>query len=159
MKSLILVLLLVIAPAGFAMADNDIGCGVGTMIWEGQTGLAPKIAGSFTNALTFQSISITFGIVNCNGQNTVTASAEIRRFVSVNLDALAREMAIGEGETLESFAHLLEVGESDRANFYSLTQDHFTELFTNDHTTAGDMLTHLERLLSTDAALYVYAQG
>lgn len=26
-----------------AMADNDVGCGVGTQVWAGQKGVVPKI--------------------------------------------------------------------------------------------------------------------
>ncbi|MAG33382.1 MAG: hypothetical protein CL908_21105 [Deltaproteobacteria bacterium] len=53
MKATILVAALILVPVTAAQADNDVGCGVGTMIWEGNTGLAYKILASSTNGLTF----------------------------------------------------------------------------------------------------------
>ena len=32
-----------------AMADDDIGCGLGTQLWEGESGLVFKVIGATTN--------------------------------------------------------------------------------------------------------------
>ena len=77
-KALVLAIVIVTAPMTAAHADNDVGCGVGTMVMEGRSGLPYKLLASLTNGFTFQSISITFGLLNCNGRNTVTASARAR---------------------------------------------------------------------------------
>ena len=151
-----------LALAGFlvaspALADNDIGCGVGTMLMEGNSGVGYKILGSSTNGITFQSISITFGLVNCDGQGTVTA--QIDHFTGSNFDRLAADMATGEGETLAAFATLLEVAPADREAFGRFTQDNFAGLFPADDTTAGEMLDNLDRLLREDARLRGYARG
>jgi hypothetical protein len=148
---------LLLTTSGLATADNDVGCGVGTMIWEGQEGLGPKIAASSTNGITFQSISITFGILNCNGRDTVTA--QIHHFTGSNLDQLALDMATGRGETLTAFETLWQVQEADRAAFEIFTQRHFADLFASDRTTAGEMLSNLNRLLADDARLGVYARS
>jgi hypothetical protein len=159
MKRIALALGLVLATAGMAHADNDIGCGVGTQIMKGQKGLAPKLLGSFTNGLTFQSVSITFGVMGCNGRNTVGADAELRKFAAGNLDHLARDMANGEGETLTAFALLLGVRAEDHARFAALAQSHFAELFPSEATTAGEMLTSLEALLARDEAFAADTRG
>ena len=135
-----------------ALADNDVGCGVGTMIMEGQEGLVPKLAASCTNGMTFQSISITFGLLNCNGRDTVTADAELRKFAAANIDRLARDVARGEGETLEVVAHLLQVDEPARPAFFAYTQAHFEVLFPSADTTSNEMLDSLYRLLASEAA-------
>src|SRR3972149_1824614 len=137
MKSLALALVLAMAPVGVALADNDVGCGVGTQIFEGQKGLGPKLGASFTNGLTFQSISITFGGMGCNGRDTVTADAELRKFAAGSFDRLVRDMANGDGETLAAFSLLLGVDEADQARFFAFTQSHFGDLFPSDRTTAG----------------------
>jgi hypothetical protein len=145
-----------------AVADNDIGCGVGTQIMEGQSGLPAKVLGSFINGLTFQSISLTFGLVNCDGQGTVTADAsemKLRHYASQNFDRLAEDMARGEGERLEAVAYLLDVQASDRAAFRSLTQQNFEELFPHDQVTVGEMLDSLDSLLSRDSVLSEYARS
>jgi len=159
MKKIALVLLLALAPAGVALADNDIGCGVGTQMMKGQKGLAAKLLGSFTNGLTFQSISITFGVMGCNGRGTVTADAELRKFAAGNFDRLARDMANGEGETLAAFAMLLGVRAEDHAAFGAFAQSHFGELFPSELTTAEQMLGSLDALLAHDAQLAAYSRS
>lgn len=53
---------MVMFPAAQALADQDIGCGLGTMIFEGKSGLAPKVLGATTNGISGnQSFGITFG--------------------------------------------------------------------------------------------------
>ncbi len=48
--------------SSMAMADNDVGCGVGTQVWAGQKGIAPKILAATTNGIfTNQLLGITFG--------------------------------------------------------------------------------------------------
>jgi len=162
MKSIILSILLILAPAGAALADNDVGCGVGTQIFEGKSGLPAKLAASFTNGLLFQSISITFGLINCDGHDTVTASNDdlrLRHFASVNFDQLAVSMAEGRGESLDVFASLMGVQPADRADFDAFTQQHFAELYSHDQVTVGEMLDTLNRLLAEDARLSAYARS
>lgn len=158
MKSLALALVLALLPAGIALADHDIGCGVGTNAMKGQKGLGPKLAGSCTNGLTFQSISITFGLVGCNGRNEVTtADAELRKFASGNFDRLLRDMANGEGETLAAFSLLLGVPEVDQGRFFAFAQGHFADLFPDASTTAAEMLESLDRLLTEGARVATHA--
>jgi hypothetical protein len=162
MKSIILSVFLILTPAGMAIADNDVGCGVGTQIMEGQSGLPAKLAASFTNGLLFQSVSITFGLLNCDGRGTVTASnddARLRHYASVNFDQLAVSMAEGRGESLDVFSTLMGVQEPDRARFEAFTQRHFAELFSHDEVTVGEMLDTLNRLLAEDATLSAYARS
>jgi hypothetical protein len=162
MKTKIAILIVALVSAGGALADNDVGCGVGTEVWKGQTGLGPKLAASFTNGLTFQSISVTFGLINCNGQDTVTADAgtlRLRHYASVNFDRLAEEMAMGGGQRLDAFAALLDIPATDRAEFAAFTQRNFSSLYDHDHVTVGEMLTSLDRLLTEDPALRAYARS
>lgn len=42
---------LLAAGSSVAMADNDVGCGVGTQVWAGQKGVVPKILAATTNGI------------------------------------------------------------------------------------------------------------
>jgi hypothetical protein len=37
--------------SSLAMADNDVGCGVGSQVWAGQSGIIPKLLAGTTNVL------------------------------------------------------------------------------------------------------------
>jgi hypothetical protein len=148
-KAILLSALLIAAPISMAKADNDIGCGVGTAIFAGQSGAIQKIAASWTNAITFQSISITFGLLNCGSlSDTITASAQTRHFAASNLDDLARDAALGGGESLDALAALLEV--EDHAAFGAFAQSHYDALFPTATVTSEEMLGQLDRLMRAD---------
>src|SRR5262245_8582849 len=96
-----LVVLLVLAPVA-APAAPTIGCGPGTQTWKGNSGLMPSVLGATTNTTVgLQTFGITFGTFNCTkGGGKITGDARTRAFAAANLDALARDMAQGDGEVL-----------------------------------------------------------
>ena len=160
MKKIVLAAVMVAATAGFAAADDDIGCGLGTKVWEGEKGIVPKVLGATTNG-TFgnQTFGITFGTLGCSSEGVITADARLRMFAGANLDNLARDMAQGQGETLDAFAQLMNVQDADKPAFFRFTKAHFGELFADDDATAGEMIASLQRLLAQDPTLSVYAQS
>jgi hypothetical protein len=131
-----------------ALADNDVGCGIGTNLMKGREGLLYHVLASCTNAYTFQSVSLTFNMFGCDSTGKVTADAELRKFAAANLDQLARDMARGEGETLGAFAHLLRVPAEQQGALGAFTQAHFVELFPNDAVTSNEMIDAFYRLLA-----------
>jgi len=141
-------------------ADKDIGCGLGTQLWEGKEGLVFKVIGATTNG-TFgnQTFGITSGTLGCSQDGVITADARLRMFASANMDNLARDMASGHGETLDAFATLMKVTPQDKPAFMQLTREHFTDLFAADDVTAGQMLAALNTVLAADPTLSVYAKS
>lgn len=160
MKKLLLVVCWLLVPTGAAFADPDIGCGPGTSVWQGSKGVLPKVLGSTTNgSFGFQTFGISFGTLGCHQGGTVTADARLRMFAGANLDRLAREMAVGEGEVLAAFAHLKGVAETDRPAFYAFSKAHFAEIFSGDDVTENQVIEALDRLLASDSQLSVYAKS
>jgi hypothetical protein len=160
MKKLLLVVCIALLPAGVSLADPDIGCGPGTSVWQGSKGVVPKVLGSTTNmSFGFQTFGISFGTLGCHQGGTVTADARLRMFAGANLDRLAREMAVGEGEVLAAFAHLKGVADADRPAFYAFSKAHFAEIFSGDDVTEIEVLGSLDRLLASDSQLSVYAKS
>lgn len=159
-KFLACVALMTLVP-GAALA----ACGVGNKIWEGRSGIVPRVLAFTTNFWTFKGISTTFEILGCTEQDNwlrkgaakATSSARVRHFANQNLDHLAVEMARGNGEHLDALGLLIELHDQDQAAFRSLVQDNFEALFPHDDTTAGEMLSALDRLMgeSPDLAHYV----
>jgi len=130
-----------------ALADNDVGCGIGTQFMEGREGLAYHVLASCTNAYTLQSVSLTFNLFGCDSTGKVTADAQLRKFAAANLDQLARDVARGEGEALSAFAHLLQVPVEQQGAFGAFTQAHFVDLFPNESVDSNQMIDAFYRLL------------
>lgn len=152
------VALLALSVTGTALADEDVGCGAGTILWEGQSGPAAKVLAATTNGLFGnQTFGISSGTLGCEQSGTITAAARLPMFAGHNLDELAADMAAGHGETLNVLADLYGIrSEQDRAAFYTLTQAHFLQLFPSEDVTAGQVLASLESLMASDARLSGY---
>ena len=147
-------------PAGSAGADNNVGCGLGTQLWEGKDDLVIQVLAATTN---FATGSQTFGVssetLGCRANQKITVEYRVNLFAGANLDRLAREMAQGEGEALASLAHLMQIDQSDRAAFYRLTKENFAAIFASDEVTAGEMLAAIDRLMAEDSQLARYARS
>lgn len=156
MKKIVAVAVLACAPFA-AFADNDAGCGVGSQIWKGQKGLAPKVLAATTNGTFYNTISITFGILGCSSDGVVTAANRLPMFAGANLDQLAVEMASGQGETLATLASLYNVADADRAAFYALAQAQYATIFAHADVTTADVLAAMDAALKSNARLAVYA--
>lgn len=141
--------------AGVAQADST-GCGLGTTLWEGQSGIAPQILAVTTNGtLGNQTFGITFGTLGCRQDGVV--QSPVAMFTGSNMDRLAREMSIGEGEALETLAELLGIDAAHRGAFYQATRTHFSDIFPATDITAEQMLDSLQNVMAQDAVLARYA--
>jgi hypothetical protein len=155
-----LALALGLALSGAAKADPNIGCGWGTQLFAGKNTIIFQALGATTNAfLGNQTFGISSNTIGCKGNQTITAEYRLNMFAGSNFDRLAREMATGEGEALESLAVLLEIEETDRASFYQLAQSEWLEIFPTGELTAGEMLENLDRAMGADTTLSRYARG
>ncbi|GAK88009.1 hypothetical protein JCM19238_5619 [Vibrio ponticus] len=141
-----------------AMADQDIGCGLGTMIFDGKSGKVFKVLGATTNGTSGnQTFGITFGTLGCDGNGTISSSEKLALFIDGNMDNLARDIAKGEGETLATLSEVWGVQEADKAAFNTLAQENFAEVFKSENVTSQEVFANLNNLVAEDAALAGYA--
>lgn len=137
-----------------AMADSDVGCGVGSTIWEGQSGKIAKIlAGTTNDIFTNQFLGITFGTLGCSGNGKVTA--QVVTFTNENAEVLARDMAVGQGESLNVLAELMNIQSTDKARFFEVTKANFAQIYAADHNSA-QVLASLQQVMANDAVLKAY---
>lgn len=138
-----------------AFADSDAGCGIGSEIWAGQSGKVPKLLAATTNGLfANQLFGITFGTLGCSGSGTVTAQAVT--FTNENAEALARDMAVGQGESLNVLAELLNIKAEDKARFFAVSKQNFAEIYSTENKDSYQVLTSLQAVMAKDAVLKAY---
>ena len=157
MKKLLAIALL--ASSSVVMADQDVGCGLGTMVWAGQSGLGPKVLAATTNGVVFgnQTFGITSGTLGCQADGVISSRARLGMFMSTNSERLARDMSVGRGETLEVLANLLNIKAEDKPTFFQATQTHFGKIFAPENKTSGDVLAALHKVMAQDSKLAAYA--
>ncbi|HEX5311063.1 DUF3015 family protein [Aquabacterium sp.] len=139
--------------AGSAMAQNNVGCGWGSALFNGQKGVAPQVLAATTNGTSGnQTFGITFGTSGCTQDGVVSSSWKISMFIDGSRVALARDAAAGQGENLDALASVMGVKADDRAAFAAAIKSNFGTVFANDNVAAN-----LKEVLAANERLAGYA--
>lgn len=156
----ILAAALLAGMSSVAMADGDVGCGAGTILWAGQSGVIPKILAATTNG-TFgnQTFGISTGTLGCQQGGVISSRVRLSMYTGSNIEKLARDMSVGQGESLNVLADLMGVQSQDKAAFFQATRTHFGEIFAPQNETAGQVLTSLEAVMARDTQLAGYVKA
>ncbi len=166
MKALVSMALAVGLVSGAAYADghkqagngDSTGCGLGSTIWAGKTGVLPQILAVTTNGTSGnQTFGITTGTLGCD-KNDVIASAEVRQLAAASLDNLATDIARGEGETLASLASAMKVEQADQPLMFATLKGNFTRIFPNDSVSSDSVLVTIQQVMAEDEALARYVE-
>ena len=128
-------------------AIDSTGCGLGSMAWRGQSGIAPQVLAATTNGISSnQTFGITFGTSGCDPNGRVTGGTQrmVLAFVENNMEQIAMDVAAGEGETLDTLAGLMNV---DSAVLASKTHRQFAMIFPNQDVDAVDVTLKLFEIM------------
>lgn len=158
MKKILIAVVISAVPAfAFAQQNNIGSCGWGAKLFDGQSGIAPQVLAVTTNGTSGnQTFGITTGTSGCTQDGVVKSTWKTAMFIDGNKDRLARDMSVGNGETLDSLAHLIGVREQDRATFNRVVQANVSLIFPSGSTT-GDSVVALKQVLRSDSELSQYA--
>ena len=154
-----------IALSGAAMAQDSgqtadsTGCGVGTLLFEGKSGVAPQVMAVTTNGVLYNTFSVTSGTAGCNQNGVVALPANVRVVVASNLDGLARDVAKGEGEALDSLADAMTIDEADMLRFRTALKGNFTRIFPTDNVSSEEVWAHIYAVMNEDQTLRHYVSA
>nr|WP_303649753.1 DUF3015 family protein [Desulfobotulus pelophilus] len=119
----------VAAPA-FAVNRDNVGCGLGSMMMQEKGGVVWEVMAATTNGTSGnQTFGISSGTLGCEKPANLAKREQLDRFVADNMDALAVDIAMGEGETLGALAELAEIDENLRGDFYAALQMNFDQIY------------------------------
>ncbi len=135
--------LLAASPAFAASGKANTGCGLGTVLWDGKAdnSIISQSSQATTNG-TFgtQTFGITSGTSECGTPSQVVQNERLNHFVLANMDNLARDIAQGNGESLDTFAELLQVPVGQRPAFNARLQQNFERVFTSPSVELADVI-------------------
>ena len=147
MKKLLMGLALSIAMSGAAFAAGEAavntGCGLGTLLWENKADNSTLFQAfqATTNATSGnQTFGITSGTLNCKQPDKFVRNDKLMHFVQANMDNLAKDIAMGRGETLDTFAELLGVNPAENAAFNANLQANFDKIFPSENVVLADVI-------------------
>src|SRR6266704_792540 len=159
MRKIIIAAVLSALPAIAFAQQNNIGtCGWGAKLFDGQSGLAPQVLAVTTNVTSGnQTFGITTGTSGCTQNGAVRSSWKTAMFIDGNKERLARDMSIGNGETLDSLAHQIGVRDEHRATFNRVVQENLSRIFPSDKAATEQIVVALKQVLSSERELAQYA--
>lgn len=145
-------LMLTFAFSGVSLAvdQKNTGCGLGSIVFEGQNGLVSQTSAATTNG-TFgnQTFGITSGTSNCEQYKTFTYNEKVNTFVAENMDNLATDIARGQGEYLNTLSVLMEIPDTQKGAFHSHLQAHFSDIYTSDKVTHSEVVKNIVAVSTT----------
>jgi hypothetical protein len=124
-----------IAGAAFAagQAHQNVGCGLGTLLFKNNADnstILQTFQATTNGIYGNQTFGVTTGTSDCVQPKNFVSNQQLNEFMVANMDNLARDIAQGRGETLDTFAELMGVPTEKRPEFYSQLQSGFTRIFT-----------------------------
>jgi hypothetical protein len=154
MKKPLVLLFVGFMVIGFSTAlfadQKNYGCGLGSMAFEGNDGLISQVSAATTNGSSGnQTFGITSGTSNCTQYSEWTSNEKVNVFVTDNMDSLAKDIAKGKGEHLETLASLMNIPQKDRAAFNSKLQKNFSRIYTFGDVTAMEVIRNIEAVISS----------
>lgn len=131
--------------ASSAYADST-GCGLGSIIFNGQRGPIPQILAVTTNG-TFanQTFGISSGTSGCDRNAQIHNSGKVLAFLENNLEQFAVDAARGHGETIDTVAALMGVS-SDKAE--TVIKENFAFIFDSHDVSAVTVTLKVSELLA-----------
>ncbi len=136
MKKLIAGAILV-ASSSAALAAGPAGCGLGTaVVFKDANEWHEHVMAATTNSTSGnQTFGMTSGTLGCEDAGGPLAG--VQSFMDNNIDQLAADTAKGQGETLSALTELVGVSAADSAEFATLMQANFDQLFTAESTSSS----------------------
>ncbi|HZV81247.1 MAG TPA: DUF3015 family protein [Geobacteraceae bacterium] len=126
-----------------ASARANTGCGLGTVLWGNKADgsiASQSLQATTNNIFGNQTFGITSGTLECSEPAKAVKNEHLNKFVQVNMDNLARDIAQGRGESLDTFAELLQVPVEKRPEFAAKLQSNFAKVFTSDQVVLADVI-------------------
>ena len=123
------------------------GCGLGSIIFGAKPGIAQVTAAS-TNTLGMQTFAITSGTANCD---SIDDHETLDAFVTMNREALAKDVARGSGETIATLTAI--AGCADPVTVGRALKQSYGRIFPGARAMPEQIARTIRSLLKADAAL------
>jgi hypothetical protein len=131
----------VLSSSMMANVNSQTGCGLGAMIIKDDSTAVMLALQATTNGTSAnQTFGITSGTLGCKKTQFVM-NERAEEFVASNMDQLAKEIAQGHGESVDTLAELLEV--SDKAAFATALQSNYNSIYTSQNAKMADVLDNI----------------
>jgi hypothetical protein len=132
---------LVMSTGAYATVNSQTGCGLGSqLIKDDSSAVMLSLQATTNGTLGNQTFGITSGTSGCQKAKFVM-NERAEEFVASNMDQLAKEIAMGHGESVDTLAELLQV--EDKAVFAAALQANYNRIYASDKTDMAEVLDNI----------------
>ncbi len=133
-----------LSTMAFASIQDQTGCGLGSQIIKDDSSAVLLALQATTNGTSGnQTFGITSGTSGCKKVKFVMNDAA-QEFVAGNMDQLAKEIAMGQGESVDTLAELLKV--EDKAAFAAALQYNYNSIYTSTQVEMSDVVSNISNV-------------
>ncbi|MCM2351199.1 MAG: DUF3015 domain-containing protein [Bacteriovoracaceae bacterium] len=134
------------ASTSFAAKYGSAGCGLGSMVFEGDQTWWKQVLAGTTNTTGIQSIGITLGTSNCDSPAPLKVG-QAEAYVEANKVALANDIARGNGETIVGLSKVY--GCANSMEFGQALKSNYSSIFTTAHASSSEITHNINTVAST----------
>jgi hypothetical protein len=145
-KFLFVVAVLAMTSSAFAAKYGSAGCGLGSMIFEGDQTWWKQVLAGTTNAIGMQTIAISLGTSNCDSPAPLKVG-QAEAYVEANKVALANDIARGNGETIVGLSKVY--GCANSTEFGRALKSNYTMIFPNTKANSKEITHQINTVAST----------
>ena len=130
--------------------EDNCGCGLGTMVFEGQDGVLSQTLAVTTNGIFLNNLfGITSGTINCEEPPGFVSVDRLNIFVAGNMDNLAKDIAVGNGEVLNTLADMMQIPSSERNQVYTTLRKNFSNIYGSNDITSKQVVKNILRVTNS----------
>lgn len=142
----ILSLLTVVGLTTVIYANENTGCGLGSIIIKDQNSSVLQALAATTNGTSGnQTFGISSGTSNCDKPSNFVSNDKLNKFVGENMDELAMDISAGRGETLSTVAKLMNV--ENTQEFSAKLQANFSNIYTSENVTSATVIDSIAKYM------------
>ena len=145
-KLLIVALVAFTATSAFAGKYGSAGCGLGSVIFEGDQTWWKQVLDATTNGTGVQTIGITLGTSNCDSPAPLKVT-QTQAYIEANRVALANDIARGNGETITGLSKVY--GCANSTQFAQALKSHYSTIFPTSNTGSAEVTHNINSVAAT----------
>lgn len=125
---------------------NNVGCGFGTEILKGKKGKVFEVLAVTTNGTSASStFAITSGTSGYKEGSAIGVNI-VDVYVAENMESLANDIAKGDGEYLDTLAHLMKI--ENKVAFKNNLHKNFNKIYTSKDVTSKEVVANIKEFNS-----------
>ena len=141
-KKVLIASVMFFALAGTQVFADNIGPGLGRTALKGKSGKVMELVGTFLNGLCGNgTFAITSGTSGYQEGATIGLNS-VDLYVAENMDSLANDIAKGNGEYLDTLAHLMKVENKDA--FKENLHKNFNKIYTSKDVSSKEVVANIK---------------